>query len=54
MFSPLAYRLGFCIAWGSYIYTCASNVGMLLKKNVREKKNKFLSLVSNGAMRIFA
>lgn len=38
MFSPLAYRLGFCIAWGSYIYTCASNVGYATKKGCKRKE----------------
>jgi heavy metal efflux system protein len=54
MFSPLAYTLGFALL-GVLIFTLVPVMSaMLLKKDVREKKNKFLSLVSNGAMRIFA
>jgi cobalt-zinc-cadmium resistance protein CzcA len=47
MFSPLAYTLGFALL-GALLFTLTLVPvlsSMLLKKNVKEKKNRFLSLV---------
>lgn len=55
MFSPLAYTLGFALL-GALIFTLTLVPvlsSMLLKKNVREKHNPFLSWINRGAASIF-
>ena len=55
MFSPLAFTLGFALL-GALIATLTLVPvlsSLLLKKNVREKKNRFLEVVTGGANRIF-
>lgn len=56
MFSPLAYTLGFALL-GALIFTLTLVPvlsSMLLKKNVVEKKNRFLHAVYRFADTIFA
>ena len=55
MFSPLAYTLGFALL-GALIFTLTLVPvlsSMLLKKNVREKHNPFLSWVNRTSVSIF-
>lgn len=55
MFSPLAYTLGFALL-GALIFTLTLvpvMSSMLLRKNVREKKNFFVRFIHSGATRIF-
>lgn len=55
MFSPLAYTLGFALL-GALIFTLTLVPvlsSMLLKKNVREKHNSFLTLVNRMTVSIF-
>ncbi len=54
MFSPLAYTLGFALL-GALIFTLTLvpvMSSMLLKKNVREKNNRFVRFV-NTSVRLF-
>ena len=56
MFSPLAWTLGFALL-GALLLTLTlvpllSN--LLLRKNVREKHNKFVEVITNGTMRMFS
>ena len=56
MFSPLAYTLGFALL-GALLFTLTLVPvlsSMLLKKNVSEKKNRFLAFVYRYADRFFA
>lgn len=55
MFSPLAFTLGFALL-GALIFTLTLvpvMSAMLLKKNVKEKKNRVVRFVNNTAMAIF-
>jgi len=55
MFSPLAYTLGFALL-GALIFTLTLvpvMVGLLLRKNVREKHNPMVHGLTAGVMRIF-
>lgn len=56
MFSPLAYTLGFALL-GALLFTLTLVPvlsSMLLKKNVSEKKNRFLAFIYRYADRFFA
>lgn len=55
MFSPLAYTLGFALL-GALIFTLTLvpvMSAMLLKKNVREKNNKFVRFINEKASSLF-
>lgn len=55
MFSPLAYTLGFALL-GALIITLTLVpllINVLLRKNVREKRNRFAELFTNGTMKVF-
>ena len=55
MFSPLAYTLGFALL-GALIFTLTLVPGMssmLLKKNVKERNNKFVKLITDKASIFF-
>ncbi len=55
MFSPLAFTLGFALL-GALIFTLTLVPvlsSILLKKNVKEKKNFFVSFITNNTMGIF-
>lgn len=55
MFSPLAYTLGFALL-GALVFTLTLvpvMSAMLLKKNVREKNNRFVRFVNNSATALF-
>lgn len=55
MFSPLAYTLGFALL-GALIFTLTLVpvlCSILLKKNVREKDNKFVNFINRIVMRAF-
>ncbi|WP_026464866.1 efflux RND transporter permease subunit [Adhaeribacter aquaticus] len=55
MFSPLAFTLGFALL-GALICTLTIVpllASLLLKKNVREKRNVFVEFITNNSMRIF-
>ncbi len=55
MFSPLAWTLGFALL-GALIFTLTLVpvlASILLKKNVREKHNPFVNVITNGATRLF-
>ena len=55
MFSPLAYTLGFALL-GALVFTLTLvpvMSALLLKKNVREKNNRFVRLVNNSAAALF-
>ncbi|CAL1517889.1 CusA/CzcA family heavy metal efflux RND transporter [Chitinophaga sp. MM2321] len=55
MFSPLAWTLGFALL-GALVLTFTlvpALASVLLKKNVREKKNFFLDFISRNTLRIF-
>ncbi len=56
MFSPLAWTLGFALL-GALILTLTLVPvlsSLLLNKNVKEKHNRFVDLVTNGVMRAFS
>ena len=56
MFSPLAYTLGFALL-GALIFTLTLvpvMSSMLLKKNVREKNNRFVRVINNGCSALFS
>ena len=55
MFSPLAYTLGFALL-GALIFTLTLvpvMSSMLLKKNVREKNNRFVHFINTGCTALF-
>ena len=55
MFSPLAYTLGFALL-GALIFTLTLvpvMSSMLLKKNVREKNNRFVRFVNTKCTALF-
>lgn len=55
MFSPLAWTLGFALL-GALIITLTLVpllIKILLRKNVKEKHNPFVSLITSGTMKIF-
>ncbi len=55
MFSPLAYTLGFALL-GALIFTLTLVpvlISILLRKNVREKKNPFVHFVTGKVLKIF-
>lgn len=55
MFSPLAYTLGFALL-GALAFTLTLVPvlsSMLLNKNVREKKNRFLDFIARHVMSLF-
>ena len=54
MFSPLAFTLGFALLGESLVFTLTLVPvlsAMLLKKNVREKNNRFLRFVNEKSSR---
>jgi cobalt-zinc-cadmium resistance protein CzcA len=55
MFSPLAFTLGFALL-GALLFTLTLVpllAAILLKKNVKEKKNPFLNFINKGIMSMF-
>ena len=56
MFSPLAYTLGFALL-GALIFTLTlvpALMSFLLRKDVREKDNKFAQFITSGVLKIFS
>ncbi|GAA4807526.1 CusA/CzcA family heavy metal efflux RND transporter [Olivibacter ginsenosidimutans] len=56
MFSPLAWTLGFALL-GALILTLTLVpvlASLLLRKNVQEKRNRFVEALTNGVMKLFA